>query len=222
MLETLSKSVLFKDIKDKDIKLLLESITYQFKEFDQGDLIYSRGEEMQSLAIILDGKVKGEMLDVAGKVLKIEELEPARPIAPAFVFGNNNIFPVDVIAMKKTRLLVIPKYSLLQLMNKNEIFLKNFLDSISNRSQFLTRRLYFLSFNTIKQKLADYILTLAKPYKTEVLLPQSHQSMADLFGVTRPSLSRALVELENMGAISADRKLITIKNRDKLLDLLNQ
>lgn len=212
----LNKSLLFKNINTSLIKELLSSITYQTRTFRKGNVIVSRNETCEFLIVILEGSVKGEMLDFSGKTLKIEDIEALRPLAPAFLFGKNNKYPVDIVANNDVKVMYIPKSSVIMMMQANEQFLSNFLNIVSNRAQFLSEKVYFLSFKTIKAKLANYILDLAKPYKTEVQLTASHQSLADLFGVTRPSLSRTLLALEAEEAIELNRKNIKILDRQKL------
>lgn len=43
--------------------------------------------------------------------------------------------------------------------------------------------------------------------------------MAEFFGVTRPALARVIGELEKEGVIQAERKEITITDREKLIKL---
>lgn len=222
MTETLAKSPLFQGITEDEIKNLLSSFPYQVKTFHPGNLVASRNETCAFLIIILEGSVKGEMLDFSGKTIKIEDLEAPRAIAPAFLFGKENQFPVDVIATSEIRLLYLPKQTLIQYIQRNERFLNNYLNAIANRAQFLTKKLYFLSFSTIKEKLANYILELSKPYKTEVELPVSQQELAELFGVARPSLARCLNDLEKNRCIEVSRKKVIILDRQGLEKILKQ
>ena len=85
-------------------------------------------DEVKNILILLCGSVKGEMVDFSGKTIKIEDIESPRPLAPAFLFGENNRYPVDIIANEKVEVLVLPKESFLQLMQQNEIILKNYLN----------------------------------------------------------------------------------------------
>jgi CRP-like cAMP-binding protein len=101
----------------------------------------------------------------------------------------------------------------------NDTILINFLDLISNRSQFLSEKIKFLNFKTIKGKLAQYFLTLAGKEKTEIKLNMKQTDLADYFGVARPSIARALGEIEKDGIISASGKTIKILDTRKLSEL---
>ncbi len=216
----LSDSPLFKGIAPGNIKNLLNGITYQVKNYQRGHVIASHEEECNFLIILISGSVKGEMLDLSGKILKIEDIYPPRPLAPAFLFGKKNKYPVDIVANEPTSVMFISREMIMKLFQENELFLSNYLSVISNRAQFLTEKLFFLSFKSIKEKLANYILNLAKPYKTEIKLDKGHHELAELFGVTRPSLSRAIGELEKNNLIKAERREIKILNRENLANLI--
>lgn len=220
MYSTLSKSPLFKGLQPDEIENIFSEINFQTKKFGKDQLIASRDEAVKHLLILLQGSVRGEMLDFSGKVLKVEDIHAPKPIVGAFLFGERNKFPVDVITSEDTTLLFIPKDSVLKLLQLNPVFLQNFLNAVSNRAQFLSRRIWFLSFKTIKGKLAQYILNLEAKQGDKINLNMTQKELAEFFGVTRPSLARALGEMEKTGIIKSNRKEITILDKDRLIDLL--
>jgi CRP-like cAMP-binding protein len=220
MYSILSRSPLFRGLRPDHLEELLSQVNYKIRNFSEGKVVASRNDECTSLTIIIDGSVRGEMLDYSGKILKIEDIEAPRPLAPAFLFGQNNRYPVDIIANNEVTIITIPKESVLKLFQLSANILNNYLDAISNRAQFLSNRIWFLSFKTIKGKLAQYILQLAQPDKTKIRLPMTHQELADFFGVTRPALSRAIGEMEKDGYWHANRGEITITNRQALSRLV--
>ena len=54
--------------------------------------------------IVFNGVVKGEMVDYAGRVIKIEDIPAPGALASAFMFGSNNRFPVNVICISDTEI----------------------------------------------------------------------------------------------------------------------
>ncbi|MCK4943642.1 MAG: Crp/Fnr family transcriptional regulator, partial [Candidatus Aminicenantes bacterium] len=119
-------------------------------------------------------------------------------------------------------LLSIPKSSLINIFQSNATVLNNFLNIISDRTQFLSDKLWFISFKSIKEKIAHYILSLLKKGKNTVMLPKNQQELSEFFGVTRPSLSRVFAELEKENILFYDRRKIIIKDRDKLNEILKE
>ncbi|MDM8160176.1 Crp/Fnr family transcriptional regulator [Labilibaculum sp. K2S] len=222
LFQQLSQSPVFRGISPDEMENLLIDSQYQIKKFSKGDMLAFREDQCENLMIVLKGSVKGEMLDPSGKSIKIEDIMAPYPIASAFLFGQRNQFPVNVTANNEVEVFYLSKNSVIDLFQKNKVFLTNYLNSISNRSQFLANKLMFLNFKTIKGKLANYLLKLAAPDKTEITLPKSQSEMAQFFGVTRPSFARSLKEMEQEGLIVTNRREIKIINKQQLIRLLQQ
>jgi CRP-like cAMP-binding protein len=216
----LSKAPLFKGLTAEEIAGILSDVPHKTKKYRSGSMISQSGDPVNSLMIIINGVVKGEMVDYAGRVIKIEDIPAPGALASAFMFGNRNMFPVNVIAVSDSELLIIDKPEFLKLLMGNDTILVNFLDMISNRSQFLTEKIKFLNFKTIKGKLAHYILQSAGKERSSVVLDKTQNDLAGFFGVARPSVARALGEMEEEGLILADRKNIKILNKKGLADMV--
>jgi CRP/FNR family transcriptional regulator, dissimilatory nitrate respiration regulator len=210
---------LFKGLDMAEIETIISGVPHRIKKFQSGMLISQSGVQVNSLIIVIRGVVKGEMVDYAGRVIKIEDIPAPGALASAFMFGNKNIFPVNVIGVSDGELLLIDKPDFLKLLMRNDIILVNFLDMISNRSQFLSEKIKFLNFKTIKGKLAHYILQKAGMERTTILLDRTQNDLADFFGVARPSVARAIGDLEEEGYIEAKGKSIKILNKKGLADL---
>jgi len=216
----LSNAPLFKHMTPDDVETILEATFFSVKKFQAGSLISQSGETVNSLMVVTKGVVKGEMVDYTGRVIKIEDIPAPGAIASAFMFGNRNKFPVNVVAVSDVELLLIEKPDFLKLLMKNDIILVNFLDMISNRSQFLSEKIKFLNFKTIKGKLAHYILQKAGKEKSSVNLDMTQSDLAEFFGVARPSVARALSGMEADGYIEAKGKNIHIFDKEGLADLI--
>lgn len=218
--DILSESPVFRGLEPSEIENILNENDYKIKKYEKGDIIAIREDRIEHLMIMIKGSAKGEMLDVSGKTIKIEDIITPYPLASAFIFGQRNQFPVDVTANEYCEVFMLPKKTMLNILQNNNTFLINYLNAISNRSQFLAHKLMFLNFNTIKKKLSNYILKLAAPDKETVNFPKSQEEMASYFGITRPSFARSLKELEKDGAIKVKRREISILNKQLLISNL--
>jgi CRP-like cAMP-binding protein len=215
----LSHAPLFKGIVSEDVEKILAAVPFRIKSFQTGSMIAQCGEPVNSLMVVISGIVKGEMADYTGRVIKIEDISAPGALASAFMFGDRNRFPVNVIAVSDAELLLIEKPDFLKLLMKNDILLLNFLNMISNRSQFLSEKIKFLTFKTIKGKLANYILQNIGKDAMILNLRMTQNDLADFFGVARPSVARALRSLEEEGYIEAKGKTIKIIDKEGLADL---
>ncbi|MEZ5105548.1 MAG: Crp/Fnr family transcriptional regulator [Draconibacterium sp.] len=216
----LTQCPVFISLSEDEVKSLLKQIHYQIKSFSKNEVIITAGEQATHLYIIVSGSVKGEMIDYSGKTIKIEDIEAPKPLATAFLFGKENKFPVTVTANNKGKILAIPVPEFLKLLQLNTQILRNYLNIISTRAQFLSQKLHFLSFKTIKEKIAHFLLQQAGEKFHSIELKSTQQQLADLFGVTRPSLARVLGEMQKDGLITLEKKTVTLVNKPLLNNLL--
>jgi CRP-like cAMP-binding protein len=221
MYSIISNSPFFRGLNPQEVELTLSKISHSVRSFAKGQTIAQREEEVNNLCIVVAGSVKGEMVDFSGRILKIEEMFAPQPIAHAFLFGERNRYPVDVIALEDCKILFIPKPEVVRMLQHSDVILRNYLNAISNRAQFLSNKLWFLSFKTIKEKVAHYLLNISRSEANKtILLPKSHQELAELFGVARPSLARVFSEMQEEGIITVNRREVVIINRNKLLEMI--
>ncbi|MCL3853991.1 MULTISPECIES: Crp/Fnr family transcriptional regulator [Parabacteroides] len=217
MIAILSKSVLFRNISDAEISELLETAVYRVIAYRSKDIVALQGAPCNHLMIVLSGLLQGQMVNDAGKLVVIEELRASQLLAPAFLYAPKNNLPVNILAMEPSEILFIHRDDFTQWMQLNKQLLQNFLMLISGRSHFLSDKIMFLSLKNIKNKIADYLLRkLPEPTVDVIHLTETQQEIADSFGVTRPSLARALAEMEQEGVISIDRKIIKVRNMPAL------
>ncbi len=212
---------LFTGLSREELSVLLENSFCRIRSFGKGELVAVAGDELGFMHIVVEGLVTGEMVDFAGKVIKIEDIEPPRPLAPAFLFGEQNRYPVNITAGSDVKILSIPRDEFLKMMQSSERVLRSFVNIVSSRGQFLSNKIRFLSFTTIKGKLAQYLLDLSKkrglgPFQ----LSHSQAQLSELFGVARPSVGRAISELNQEGIIRTEGKQVQILDLAKLSALL--
>ncbi len=215
MLEILTKSGLFKNMSDNEKNHCLSQFNYQIKNYKKQEVIvYAQDEVIQQL-ILLVGSVKNEMSDYNGKTVKITDMEAPRLLAPGFLFGNISHYPVSIFANAHCEIMAINKRDFTNTILENKQLQLNFINLISNQTQFLTRKINFLNLKSIKAKIAHFLLNQHIQQNNDtILLPQSQTQLAELFGVTRPSLSRSMNELSRDSIISIQGKKV------KLLDIV--
>lgn len=221
MTEILLACPLFNNIDRASIDQLFQGTSYQIKSFGKDQMFVQMEEPCDHLLIILEGSVRGEMMDFSGKTIKIEDIGAPNSVASAFIFGDKRIFPVNIVANTTASVLFIPRRSLIKMFQESSAFLENFLNMVSTRAQFLSMKIKFLSFKTIKGKIAHFILSHGGKEHDVIRLKRSQEAIASLFGVTRPALARALGEMAADGLIEVHRKEIKILDRPKLNNLIH-
>ena len=142
---------------------------------------------------------------------------------PRFIANlGAGISPADFIPNEEIETIEFSKSEVLKMFHNYPEFLENYLNSVCNKTHFLTQKVWFnFSNKTIKQKTASYILSLSKENNQIIKFDKTLQEIAEFFGVERPSLSRVFSEFVSDGFIEKiDNKTLKILNRDELLNIL--
>lgn len=204
-------SPIFKDVSPLTLNNIVSKIEYKINRYKGGEILFFRGDECLELMIVLSGNVVGQMVDFSGKTIEVENISFPRILAPAFIFGNKNNFPVDGVATDDVVVFVVDRNNFLDLISSDKQVLFNYLNIICSRSQFLSEKLNLISFKTIREKFALYCLRLFKQtHNKTFILPMTQTRLSEFFAVSRPALARVIREMVSEKLISCKGREITI------------
>lgn len=178
---------------DDDVLLRLLDSPYRRQQYVAGKLIASVGDPCKSLMLLTKGSADTQMMNNEGREVPIEHIEAPQLLAPMFLFSTKRIIPVDVIASTDCCIWHINREAFVNLMTEQPQILVDFLQSLSDRGQFLSNKVYALAIKGLRNRVLDY-LTLNDCI-------HSVSKAALQLGVTRPSLSRVLSEMLSNGTI---------------------
>lgn len=218
-LSTLLKIPLFKAVTEEELHRIFTELKIRQTGFKKDEILALQGEPVNRLIILVSGSVKAEMTDASGRLMKVEDVEAPSPLAILFLFGKDNRFPVQATAREDGAAVIIPKQSVLRMLTMSETILQNYLDISADFASRLSRKLHLMSFRTIRQKIAVYLLELSKTQGSDrVSLPLSKSALAEYFGVARPSLEREITRMQQEEIIAVDRRVITMLEKQTLAD----
>ncbi len=220
-IKALTQIPLFRSVPPEKIEHIFEELSIKEKRFRKSDILAMQDESCNRLIILATGSVKAEMTDASGKIIKVEDISAPSPLAILFLFGTDSRFPVQITAIDDISAFIIPKQSIIKMLGMDEIILKNYLDISADFASRLSKKLHFLSFKTIRQKLSMYLLELSqKSNNNTVELNRTKTALAEYFGVSRQSLERELTNMQNDGLIMSQKKRILIRDKSKLVQLV--
>ena len=223
MYPILLNSPLFRGLTLEELTLLFSQVKHQIRHFRTGELLAQAGDPVDKAILLMEGRLQGEMVDFAGNSLKIEELDPPQMVAAAFLYGPKSKFPVFLNAKTDGMIMVIFKKEFTDMLSLESRVMVNYINIVSGKAQFLSGKITFLSLKTIKEKIAYYILQMMKNGGNGyVAIDQTQTNLADLFGVTRPSLSRTIQSMEKQDIFTWSRDHIVIKDLRKLNSILGR
>jgi CRP-like cAMP-binding protein len=208
----LTTSRLFKGLDAVAIGRALAASPARVQTFAPGRVVLLAGCAYDDLRVILDGEAAAEMTSAEGKTVIVETLHVPDLVATAVLFSPNRRLPVTLVARSDLRLAAIPRATLLGLCERFPPLLEALLMDMGGRLAFLADQYRSLSFATLRERLADWLLRSAerRPEGLEVKLETSKERLSAVFGVARPSLSRELGELESRGLLEVRGRRIRI------------
>lgn len=212
----LKKCILFINLEIESINSLLLQSTYSINYYSKNQLIACEGENCINIGIVLTGSVEIQKNSVSGKSITIAKLSSGNIFGEIIIFSDINKYPSTIIASEKSEIMFISKNDILKLCSINITFLNNFMSLLSNRILLLNKKLKNLSYETLRQKISNFLIENYVLNKSFIFqINYSRQEMAEALGVPRPSLSRELANMKNDGLIDYH------KNTFKILDLNN-
>ena len=220
-LSVLTRTPLFRAMSVSDIEEIFSGLNIIEGYYKKDDILAQQDELCNRLILLISGSVKGEMSSPSGKTIKVEDIFAPSPLAILFLFGKVNRFPVQITARENVATVIIPKQSMLNMLGRNETLLKNYLDISADFASRLSDKLHFMSFRTIRQKIAMYILKLSKMQESDIIiLDKTKSALAEYFGVSRQSLERELSNMQQENLIVTDKKEISIPNKENLIRMI--
>ncbi len=219
--EKLTKSELFNGVLHNVISDYLEKKRFKVRCYPAGKLIMLRGEVIDSLMLLIEGRLQAQIQGSGGKTLRIEVLKAPQAVAAGVLFSQDNRLPVSLCSLVDVSIVFIPKNDVFMLCSQDSRFMQNYFTDMGDKISILAEKIRLYQFNTIKQKLAGYILGLSGDMKLRtVKLVYSKEVLSEIMGVARPSLSREFSNLVSYGYIETSGKTIRIINRNAMEEIL--
>ena len=220
MYAVLTECPLFRGLTENQIKEVIEGRgDYTVRDYREGERIARRDTAYSGLMIVLEGKVRGEMTLSSGKPVMIEPLEAPQLIAPAFLFGGYNKLPVDVVADTPAKIMTLHRGYVFELMQNHVVIMSNFIDIISNRANVWSKKIYYLSFRSLKEKTATYLLDHTSERNAMLPMPDIRE-IAEYFDATRSAVRTVLAEMEKKHLLEIRADVVRVLSRKGLEDIL--
>ncbi len=220
----LQKTALFSNLSSPELQLLAARTARKF--FHTGESLFYEGEACKGLHIISQGRVRIYKASASGREQVLGVNGPGESVAEVPVFDGGP-YPASVIALEDTEVAFISRKDFHDYcLEHPEVALK-VLAFVGARLRGLVNIIEELSFTTIRQRLVAMLVRLAQSEGKrsargiEVLLPGSHQELANQLGTVRELISRNLMRLQAEGLLEVDARQIVIKDAKGLAALLD-
>lgn len=191
------------------------------RQYQPGEMIFSEGDPCEGLYVVQAGSVKIFNASASGReqVLHIETAGNSLAELPVFDGGS---YPASTVAVDPCTLLFISKKDFRALcLERPEMALK-VLKVVSSRLRQLVGMIEELSFTTVRNRLASWLLQQAreKGQKTargiEFGLSINNQELAFQIGTVRELVSRNLSHFQSEGMLKIEGRNVLIQDLNSL------
>ncbi|SMC25653.1 cAMP-binding domain of CRP or a regulatory subunit of cAMP-dependent protein kinases [Clostridium acidisoli DSM 12555] len=220
-IDVLNKCVIFKKFSPQEINNLLHNVNYKITFYPKDSIIAAESDECSNLGLILSGSVEVKKLFASGKTVTIAKFLPGDIFGEVIIFSETHKYPSTIVSSDDCKILYITKEAILQLCTINSIILSNFMGLLSNKILMLNKKLKNFSYNTIREKVASFLLDIYYVRKKLIFqIDFSRKEMAESLGIPRPSLSRELINMKNEKIIDFHKNTFKILDLNKLEDTI--
>lgn len=179
------------------------------KNYSKGEHIFLEGKKCENVCIVNQGMVSIITPTYNGDSIEINHLKKNELFGDSLIMANDNRYLGDVVSLDNTTLIIIDKNNWFKLL-ENKIFLKNYLEIVSNKVIKIQSRVKVLSQKSIREKIMFYLFTETKRLNNKEIIIRSKEELALYLNIPRPSLSRELISLKNEGIIDYSKHIIKL------------
>lgn len=217
---SLSNTKLFHEISTHNIQHVLKCLQSRVESFEKGEIIFSIGDEIREIGLVLSGSVLIENNDFWGNRSILAAIEKDNIFAESYAFINEKL-KVTVIAAEDTEVLFLNTKSLITMCSKACNFhtqlIQNLLSISSSNNIRLSQRILNTSSKTIRGRLISYLSQEShKHFSNKFKIPLNRQELADYLNVDRSALSNELGKMRNEEILSFHKNEFQLFNLDSV------
>jgi CRP-like cAMP-binding protein len=219
MVEKIKDNILFKGLTQEELELCLKCSDARLKDYEKNQIIFSQMDPPKALYVLIGGSVSVCKDTPDGRRYIVTNIEEGDIFGEVYVFLKKADYNYYVLSNMNSTVLAIPKEYFFTTCdnscNAHSLIIQNMLGILAQKAYFLNNKVQLLTSGSLRQKIAKYLLDNCNN-KKYVKLSMNREQFASYLNVTRPSLSRELINMQEDGLIEVDRDMIKILDMDKL------
>ena len=216
-LKFLAKTQLFSNIKETEIKVALNCISYKVEKYSNNQSIFNEGDIISKIGMVISGSLQIIQDDFFGNRSIIMQVSPGNLFGEVFAFSENSPLNVSVIAAEESEIIYFDFKKMITVCQSACGFynrlIRNLLNIVAQKNIFITRKLQYLSKRTIRDKVITYLSDeYKKQGKQAFTIPFNRQQLADYLLVDRSTLSNELSKMFKEGILDYHKNNFRFKN----------
>ena len=210
---------LLRDLPHNIKQSLLEKLEYSVYSIDKKDIVARQGTPCKKLYILLEGKLRVDIIDGLGNKVMVEYIVAPRAFATPHLFGSNTTLPATFTAIEDCILFTATKESTFKLISQDPKVLHNFLCITGNCNACTVSRLKPFPQNS-PRKVVVYLFENRISNSTSITIAHTQSELAEYLNVTRPALSKEINKMTKEGIILMTGKKIEVLNEAALKEYI--
>ncbi len=213
----LADTVLFRGTQEEEIRAMLDCLGAEQKSYEKGSVIYRAGDFIQSMGLILSGRVQIENDDLWGNKSVLDSIGPGQIFAETYACLPNEPLMVTAVAAENTEVLFFNVSRVLQTCPSacahHSTLIRNLLAITAQKNLNLSRRIFHTSSKSIRGRLLSYLSYQASSQGSrDFTIPFNRQQLADYLSVDRSALSSELGKMQRDGLLVAEKNHFILKS----------
>lgn len=220
MYEILKGLPLFHGATTERISDIVGKAKFHFLKYLAGERIITAGEQCTHIKLIISGDARVTITNDSQRFKVSQTLSAPSVIAPEFLFGRATNYPCSVDTITDTGILQISKNDYMTILNRDHVFLYNFLNILSMNAQKSVDGILALSSGELEERIAFWIIALTQTNGTNIKVTCRQRDLYSLFGVQRTSFIATLESMKQRGIIDYNSTEIIVLSRPDLAKLI--
>lgn len=202
--QTLFRIPLFKGAPESLRASLTERLDARLYALEKNEIVAHQGTVCRVLYVLLEGRVRTDLIDEWGNRVMIETIVAPRSFATPHLFSRDQTLPATFTATMPSTLLMAPRESVFRLISEEPYLLKNFRHVSGNCNHCTSVRLRILTQRTVRNRFVAYLLD--RPTGPDGWFTAEHNTsqLAHYLCVTRPALSKEISKMVREGLIAVE------------------
>src|SRR3954471_6533988 len=186
------------------------------RAYPKGSVILFQDDPGDSLFILRTGRVKVVLIGEDGREVILGVLEPGAHFGELALIDDQPR-SAHVIAMEDAQLLILRREDFRRRVEANPTVAWALLTELSRRLRRADNKIGGLVLLDVPGRIARLLLDLAAGAgSTTIKKPLTHQTIAQMIGASRETVSRAMKEFQDANWVSVERRRITLADRPAL------
>lgn len=216
----MKKIELFKGLDDNDLTRMLGCLQPVIKSYNKKDIITIEKEKQLGIGMILSGEVVVGKETLAGDRVMLSRLGEGNLFGEVAAF-TSDVWLATVVANTNCTIMFLSPEKIVGICSHScgghKLLIQNMLQIVSRKALVLNKKVEMLSLKSIRKKISNYILgQYAERGTLSFDIPLKRNELAEFLLVSRPSLSRELINMKDEGIIDFYRNSFKILDIEKL------